>query len=124
MNYRHIYMLIIEHAKSEEKLGLRKKGNGEYYEKHHIMPKSLFPLWKDKQSNIVKLTAREHLFCHMLLVKIYPQSHEMWSALWYMSSKSKKEKSHYPKLTLREYERIKTEYAKSNSNHLKGKKKS
>lgn len=25
MNYRHIYMLIIEHAKSEEKLGLRER---------------------------------------------------------------------------------------------------
>lgn len=37
MNYRHVYMLIIEHAKSEQKLGLRKKGNGNYYEAHHIL---------------------------------------------------------------------------------------
>lgn len=55
MNYRHIYCVIISHAKSEEKLGLRKKGNGEYYEPHHILPKSLFPLWKEKNSNIVLL---------------------------------------------------------------------
>lgn len=72
MNYRHVYMLIIEHAKSEEKLGLRKKGNGNYYEKHHILPKSLFPLWVNRKSNLVLLTAREHFFCHQLLVKIYP----------------------------------------------------
>lgn len=56
MNYRHVYMLIIEHAKSEQKLGLRKKGNGNYYEAHHILPKSLFPLWKNRQSNYVLLT--------------------------------------------------------------------
>ena len=111
-------MKIISNAKKQN----RKKRDGNYYESHHILPKSLFPLWAKRKSNTVLLTAREHLFCHMLLVKIYPQSHEMWSALWYMSSKSKKEKSNYPKLTLREYEKIKIEYAKSNSNHLKGKK--
>lgn len=44
MNYRHVYCVIISHAKSEEKLGLRKKGNGTYYEAHHILPRSLFPL--------------------------------------------------------------------------------
>lgn len=122
MNYRHVYMLIIERAKSEEKLGLRKKGNGNYYERHHILPKSIFPLWEKEKRNLVLLTAREHLFCHMLLVNMYPKSHEMWSALWYMSSKSKRKDSKYPKLTLKEYERIKMSYAKSNSNHLKGKK--
>lgn len=119
MNYRHIYLEIIKHAKQEEINHNRDFG---YYEKHHIFPKSLFPLWENKKSNIVKLTAREHLFCHMLLTKIYPKSHEMWSALWYMSSKSKKKDSKYPKLTTREYERIRINYAKSNSLHLKGKK--
>ena len=68
MNYRHIYMLIIEHAKSQN----RHKGDGNYYERHHILPKSLFPLWKSRKSNIVLLTAREHFFCHQLLAKIYP----------------------------------------------------
>lgn len=85
MNYRHVYMLIIEHAKSEEKLGLRKKGNGEYYERHHILPRSLFPLWETRESNLVLLTAREHFFCHQLLTKIYP-SNEMYAALFFMSS--------------------------------------
>lgn len=68
MNYRHIYMLIIEHAKSQN----RHKGDGNYYERHHILPKSLFPLWSKRKSNIVLLTAREHFFCHKLLAKIYP----------------------------------------------------
>lgn len=119
MNYKTVYIRIIANAKREESFGFRKEG---YYERHHILPKSLYPLWTKRKSNIVKLTAREHLFVHMLLTKIYPKSHEMWSALWYMSCKSKKEKSNYPKLSLREYEKIKIGYAKSNSEHLKGKK--
>ena len=32
MNYRHVYMLIIEHAKSEQRLGLRPKNNPEKLE--------------------------------------------------------------------------------------------
>jgi hypothetical protein len=118
MNYKATYMKIIKKAKSEN----RQKTDDIYYEAHHILPKSLFPLWKNRKSNLVLLTAREHLFCHMLLVKIYPKSHEMWSALWYMSSKSKRKDSKYPRLTLKDYERIKIYYAESNSNHLKGKK--
>ena len=81
MNYRHVYCVIISHAKSEEKLGLRKKGNGIYYEAHHILPRSLFPLWVNRKSNIALLTAREHFFCHQLLTKIYPNSN-MFLALW------------------------------------------
>lgn len=88
MNYRHIYMLIIERAKSEEKSGLRKKYNGEYYERHHILPKSLFPLWAKEKRNIVLLTFREHFFCHQLLTKIYPGP-SMYAALSYMSAHKK-----------------------------------
>ena len=76
MNYRHIYMCIITHAKASN----RKRGDGNYYEKHHILPRSLFPNWITKESNTVLLTAREHFFCHQLLTKIYP-SFEMEKAL-------------------------------------------
>lgn len=58
MNYRHVYMSIIAHAKAEN----RKKCDGNYYEMHHILPKSMFPLWTKKKSNLVLLTAREHFF--------------------------------------------------------------
>ena len=88
MNYRHIYMLIVEHAKSEEKLGLRKKGNGEYYEWHHILPRSLFPLWTKRKSNIVLLTFKEHFFCHQLLTKIF-KGPSMYAALSFMSAHKK-----------------------------------
>lgn len=68
MNYKKLYIGIINKAKSEN----RKKGHNIYYESHHILPKSLFPLWKTRKSNLVLLTAREHFFCHQLLTKIYP----------------------------------------------------
>lgn len=99
MNYRHVYMLIIEQAKSEENLGIRKRGNGEYYEAHHILPKSLFPLWISRKSNKVLLTAREHFFCHQLLTKIYPTS-QMFRALAIFCKYKQKQR----KLTSRQYE--------------------
>ena len=88
MNYRHVYMCIIAHAKSEEKSGLRKKRNGEYYERHHILPKSLYPLWAKDKRNLVLLTFREHFFCHQLLTKIY-RCPSMYAALAYMSAHKK-----------------------------------
>ncbi len=113
MNYRHVYCVIILHAKSEEKLGIRVKGNGEYYESHHILPKSLFPLWEKRKSNIVLLTAREHYFCHKLLSKIY--GGKMINALWFLTVHNK---------TLifssREYEKIRKEFSKFQSEKLKG----
>ena len=77
MDYRKIYIKIIMNAKSQN----RRKGDGNYYEQHHILPKSLFPLWAKRKSNLVLLTAREHFFVHELLTKIYP-SKEMKFALF------------------------------------------
>lgn len=107
MNYRHIYYVIISHAKSEQKLGLRKKGNGEYYERHHILPKSLFPLWVNRKSNLVLLTAREHFFCHQLLTKIYPCK-QMYFAVYILVNTSKNNL----RITSREYSRIKENFVK------------
>lgn len=121
MNYRHVYMLIIEHAKSEEKLGLRKKGNGNYYERHHILPKSLYPLWIKEKRNLVLLTAREHFFCHQLLTKIYP-SKEMTYAIYAFVNRPN---ANY-KISSREYERLKFEFSvfisnkNINNNYAKG----
>jgi len=39
-----------------------------YFEKHHIIPKSLGG--NNKKTNIVKLTPREHFVCHLLLLKM------------------------------------------------------
>lgn len=79
MNYRHIYCKIISYAKSQNRF----KGDDNYYEAHHILPKSMFPLWKNRKSNLVLLTPREHLFVHKLLFKIY-KSPQMAYALMVM----------------------------------------
>lgn len=98
MNYRKVYMRIISHAKSEQQKGLRprtkncKKGfENQYFEFHHILPRSLFPNWIKRKSNTVPLTAREHFFCHQLLTKIYPHS-SMWRALAAFQRRSKGQK--------------------------------
>lgn len=44
-----------------------------YFEIHHIIPKSLGG--SDDHSNLVKLTARKHFICHLLLTKM-TQGHE------------------------------------------------
>ncbi len=91
-------MKIIKKAISEN----RKKHDGVYYERHHILPKSLFPQWKNEKRNIVLLTAKEHFFCHELLTKIYP-SKEMNYALFRLATDG----LHNIK-SPREFERIKS----------------
>lgn len=112
MNYRHIYMQIISAAKNQQKLGLRPKNQNQrknfpnqYFEFHHILPRSLFPNWSKRKSNIVPLTAREHFFCHQLLTKIYP-SFEMQNAMWFLCICGKY------KVSSRLYEKLKIERSK------------
>ena len=118
MNYRHIYMLIVTKAKIEMKEGLRTKKNEKYYEKHHILPRSLFPLWIDKTSNQVLLTAREHFFCHQLLTKIWPgqkTSFALAAFFWGYKSSNKQgvKRVNKYKITSKEYERIRQQLAEA-----------
>lgn len=124
MNYRHIYMCIVSNAQKQTELGLRpktksqrKKFPNQYFEFHHILPKSLFPLWKDRKTNIVPLTAKEHFFCHQLLTKIYP-NHSMVSALWHLMYRLKY-KNVKVKISSREYERIKKQFSIEHSKQQK-----
>lgn len=58
--YTFWYFNIINNARSRETTG--------YIEKHHIIPKSCGG--NNTKENIVKLTAREHFVCHLLLTKM------------------------------------------------------
>lgn len=80
MNYQKIYNAIIEKAKLREEIE-------EYYEKHHIIPKSLDG--SDDKENLVRLTYREHYLCHRLLTKIYPEEKKLHYAFWMMSNMAK-----------------------------------
>lgn len=59
--YTKWYNSIIYKAQNREPLN-------EYVEKHHIIPKSLGG--SDINDNLVKLTAKEHFICHLLLPKM------------------------------------------------------
>lgn len=60
MNHRKIHDAIIARA--------RRRKLRCYYEKHHIIPRSL--KGSDDPSNIVALTYREHFLIHWLLTKL------------------------------------------------------
>lgn len=109
MNYRHVYMLIVEHAKSEMKSGLRPKNQrdkknfqSQYFEMHHVLPRSLYPNWVKRKSNIVALTAREHFFCHKLLTKIYPCDKMEYALFAFFMIQSNGERQ----ISLRDYENL------------------
>jgi len=66
MNYRLIYDRLIEKAKAENT-----EDRQEYFEKHHIIPRSIGG--SDDDANLVNLTFRQHYVAHELLVKINPE---------------------------------------------------
>lgn len=106
MDYRKVYMKIINNAIKENRKKLsRDVENYVYYEEHHILPKSLFPAWRKRKPNLVLLTAREHFFCYKLLTKIYPCNSTV-AALWLMYNTKKHKDSS------REYTRVKEEMVK------------
>lgn len=107
MDYKAIYYKIIEKAKKETENGNRLIG---YYEKHHILPKSLGG--NNDKENLVKLTAREHFICHWLLVKIYDKGtverNKMLCALWRMQCINKDQKRY---INSKAYEKLKIEFS-------------
>lgn len=71
--YTQWYYAIITNARTVTRTG--------YLEKHHIIPRSLGG--DDSTDNLVKLTAREHFICHLLLTKMVsgPSRFKMLSAV-------------------------------------------
>nr|QMP83333.1 MAG: hypothetical protein [Caudoviricetes sp.] len=58
--YKKIYFSIVENSKNKTYDG--------YTENHHIIPKCLGG--SDDKENLIKLSAREHFICHLLLTKM------------------------------------------------------
>jgi hypothetical protein len=78
MNHQKIYDKIIKKANLEN----REKGYGIYYEKHHIIPKSMGG--SNENINLVLLTAKEHYIVHRLLTRIYPDNRSILTAFHFM----------------------------------------
>jgi len=81
--YSKYYYNIINRAKSRE------LAPNIYTEKHHIIPKSCGG--DNSPANLVKLTAREHFICHLLLPKMLSGNlhHKMVHAAWRMCNSLK-----------------------------------
>jgi hypothetical protein len=76
MNYQKIYDQFIQDRIGKQVSAI---ANG-YIEEHHIVPRSLGGT--DKKSNLVALTAEDHLFAHALLAKIH--GGKLWIAFFLM----------------------------------------
>jgi predicted RND superfamily exporter protein len=88
MNHQKIYNSIIENAKSENRIKLRKNNISYiYYENHHILPRCLGGL--NNKENLVLLTAKEHYICHKLLTYIYINEYKIALAFHYMAYNKK-----------------------------------
>jgi hypothetical protein len=114
MDYLKIYNSLVERGKNRQLTG--------YTETHHIIPKCVGGT-NDKY-NLVKLTAREHFICHLLLCEIYPENTKLRFALWNMCNVKRKYQNRY-KVSSRLYNFIREEYSKNvsgNNNPKFGKK--
>ena len=99
--YYSCYYTIVNRAKS------RVLPLNVYTEKHHIIPKSCGG--DNSTNNLVKLTAREHYICHLLLPKMLTGTlhHKMVHAAWRMCNSLKNDY----KITGRTYARIREQHS-------------
>jgi len=117
MNYSKLYTSIIEHRLANPVCG--------YTENHHVIPRSLGGY--DDKENLVKLTAREHFICHLLLTKIYKHDRlsytKMARAFGMMLWMHGENQERY-KVSSRRYQHLKKEFAKIQSEEQTGSKNS
>lgn len=58
--------------------------DNQYIERHHILPKSIFPEYIKDDWNIAKLTAKDHFIAHHNLFKMFPSHPKIVAAMWGM----------------------------------------
>lgn len=109
MNYKYHYDALI----SSRKELLRVKGEGVYYERHHIVPRSMGG--SDESSNLILLTGREHYIAHLLLWKMHPESKSMHYAFMVMCNKA------ITKVSSRIYETLRKNHSEIVSKYQSGK---
>lgn len=111
MNYQKIYNSIIEKRRNNPVLG--------YAETHHILPKCLGG--SDELSNLVRLSAKEHFICHLLLVRIHKNTqnyYKMVKAFFMMQAESYNQKRY---INSKLYEKLRVEHSKAMSISQSGK---
>ena len=114
--YTKCYYSIIHRAKSRD-LSVET-----YTEKHHIIPRSLGG--NNDPENLVKLTAREHFICHLLLPKMLTgvSKRNMTFAIWSMLNRDHSKQRSRHKVNSHTYQRLKSQIAKAISESNSGRK--
>jgi hypothetical protein len=104
--YTDCYNRIIQRAR-DRKIDV-------YTERHHVIPKSLGG--SDEADNLVRLTAKEHFVCHMLLVRMTTgdSKKKMSYAMWLLCNMENESQERYTP-TSSQYELIRTDFSKSMS---------
>ena len=97
MNYNKLYRRFIESR--SQPIG--------YFEKHHILPKSLNG--NNSKENLINLTAREHYIAHLILVRVY--GCKMRFALWRLVNHPR----HKIRVPARVYQKIKLKWREARS---------
>lgn len=101
MNPKETYERIISKAKNRPIIDIG--------EVHHIIPRCIGG--RDIEENLVKLSYREHYFCHYLLMKIYPESNGLKFAFNVMTNDGR----HGKVISSKQYARFKEEFREMNS---------
>lgn len=116
--YTKCYYNIINRAKSRDLL------KEIYTELHHIIPRSLGG--NNSKENLVKLTAREHFICHLLLPRMLVgvSKQKMSFAIWSMLNRDHSlDKSRY-KINSYRYSQLKSQISVAISESNTGRKRS
>jgi hypothetical protein len=100
--YTSIYYSIINNAQSRNTTG--------YVERHHIIPRCLGGT--NDPMNIVRLTAREHFICHLLLIRMVRNDvkNKMVYAAW---QQSRSAKTRGARITSRTYAKLRTQLSET-----------
>lgn len=115
MDYSKHYDRLIETRRNRDKIP------GEYYEKHHIVMKSMGG--SDDPNNLVTLTAREHFLAHWLLWRIYRNRQSAFAFKSLCDYRNKSRISENLNISSRSYQEAKIASSKMRSIYQTGKKK-
>lgn len=89
-----------------------KNSNNDYVERHHILPKCLFPEYKRSSWNVVKLSAKQHFIAHILLYKMFEKNTKGYGKMLTASLRMKMHNTDNRYVNSKLYEQVKIKFGK------------
>jgi hypothetical protein len=123
--YSKCYIQLIDHRKKLLRKKLRKNNpNYEYFESHHIIPRSLGGY--NNPENLVLLTPKEHYICHLLLTKMLTGNnyHKMlyaFNRITNICNYGFKQNSRIYQILRLEFSKMRSSLSKGSGNNFHGK---